>query len=146
MFYRVNSPQVITETIDGEAIMIHLATGSYYTLDAVGGDIWAMLGAAVPEGVILSELGTRYAGSQDEIRLGVQALLSELVAEDLIVPSDGDVPVGAPPAPSGPTQAPFRPPVLQKFTDMQDLILLDPVHQVDARGWPNALAGEEGTG
>jgi len=27
--------------------------------------------------------------------------------------------------------------VVEKYTDMQDLVLLDPVHEVDERGWPH---------
>jgi hypothetical protein len=26
--------------------------------------------------------------------------------------------------------------VLQKYTDMADLLLLDPIHEVDEQGWP----------
>jgi hypothetical protein len=33
--------------------------------------------------------------------------------------------------------AAFEPPLLEKFTDMEDLLLLDPVHEVDGRGWPH---------
>ncbi len=32
----------------------------------------------------------------------------------------------------------FEAPKLEKFTDMQDLVLLDPVHEVDDVGWPAA--------
>jgi hypothetical protein len=32
--------------------------------------------------------------------------------------------------------APFTPPALTKFTDMQDLLLLDPIHDVGSGGWP----------
>jgi hypothetical protein len=32
-------------------------------------------------------------------------------------------------------------PLIEKFTDMEDLLLLDPVHDVDARGWPHAAPG-----
>ena len=39
----VNSPHVVHETIDGETIIIHLGTGTYYSLDGVGADIWALL-------------------------------------------------------------------------------------------------------
>jgi hypothetical protein len=31
----------------------------------------------------------------------------------------------------------FNAPVLNKYTDMQDLLLLDPIHEVDATGWPS---------
>jgi len=32
---------------------------------------------------------------------------------------------------------PFTKPELHKFTDMQDLLLFDPIHEVDESGWPN---------
>ena len=32
----------------------------------------------------------------------------------------------------------FEAPILQKYTDMQDLLLLDPIHEVDEAGWPHA--------
>ena len=31
-------------------------------------------------------------------------------------------------------------PTLQKYSDMQDLLLIDPVHEVDETGWPNRPA------
>jgi hypothetical protein len=66
--------------------------------------------------------------------------VGELEREDLIVPrstANGSVDLGglveAPPA-----GVSFRAPRLEKHTDMQDLILLDPVHEVDPqRGWPH---------
>ena len=30
----------------------------------------------------------------------------------------------------------FTTPTLEIFSDMQDILLLDPVHDVDERGWP----------
>jgi hypothetical protein len=27
-------------------------------------------------------------------------------------------------------------PLLRKYTDMRDLLLLDPIHDVDEQGWP----------
>ncbi len=34
-------------------------------------------------------------------------------------------------------------PRLETYSDMQDLILLDPVHEVDERGWPHAQAAAQ---
>ena len=31
----------------------------------------------------------------------------------------------------------FETPVLEKYTDMAELLLLDPIHDVDATGWPH---------
>ena len=38
----------------------------------------------------------------------------------------------------GNTDATFEAPKLSKYTDMEQLLLLDPVHDVDETGWPNA--------
>ncbi len=32
----------------------------------------------------------------------------------------------------------FEAPVLESYSDMQDLLLLDPIHDVDDAGWPVA--------
>jgi len=45
-----------------------------------------------------------------------------------------------PPRAAAPTadRPPFVKPILQKYTDMADLLLLDPIHEVDAgQGWPH---------
>jgi hypothetical protein len=65
-------------------------------------------------------------------------MLQELLAEALVVP-------GAPAAGGAGTVAtavpaarqPYEAPALHKYNDMQDLLLLDPVHDVDETGWPN---------
>jgi hypothetical protein len=142
MRYRVNSPQVINETIDGEAIMINLATGSYYSLDRVGGDVWTLLEASLSVDDIVAHLSQRYDAAEDDIRHGVSDLVKRLSDEELVVPCQEGEPVGAAslePIPA--SRPPFRPPTLEKFTDMQDLILLDPVHEVDSRGWPHLPNG-----
>jgi len=39
--YRLNAPQVLAETIAGEAMIVNLATGHYFSLQGSGVDIWA---------------------------------------------------------------------------------------------------------
>ena len=142
MRYRVNSPQVINETIDGEAIMINLATGAYYSLDRVGGDVWTALEQGAGLDDVVAFLQQKYEGPVDVMALGVQALLDQLAAEELIVPTD-EAAGAAPDAGTSDIRTPFTAPRLDKFTDMQDLILLDPVHEVDSRGWPHTAPASE---
>jgi hypothetical protein len=136
--YCVNSPQVINEVIDGEAIIINLVTGSYYSLDRVGSQVWSLVEASLAVDRIMAELDRRYDGEPDEIREAVNELLEQLSDEQLIVPC-GEEESTAPPAAEmeANPQEPFRAPRLEKFNDMQDLILLDPVHEVGSRGWPH---------
>jgi hypothetical protein len=130
---------VINEMIDGEAIMINLATGNYYSLDSIGGEVWELLEQSLSVGQVVSELGRRYEASEEAIRSAVEDLLEQLSREDLVVRDDssGAAP-SVQPVQSTADRTPFHAPKLQKFTDMQDLILLDPVHEVDSRGWPYA--------
>jgi hypothetical protein len=140
---RVNSPNVIHETIEGEVIVIDLKTGTYYSLRNTGAAIWQAVDRGAGEDEIVADLGLRYDGSDDEIRDAVRRLLAELEREGLVQAEPGEMEQAAGPAradDSGP-RLPFEAPSLEKHTDMQDLILLDPVHEVDARGWPHAQAG-----
>ena len=136
--YKV-SPRVINETIDGEAVMINLASGNYYILDPVGAEIWTYVERAASVAEIVDGLSARYEASPAEIEGATRALLTELQSEDLVVPAEGENGSARPAAPSSTSQKlPFSTPKLEKFTDMQDLILIDPVHQVDEAGWPHA--------
>ena len=136
MRFTVNNPEVINETIDGESVMINLRTGNYYSLTGSGADVWAAIECTASAPEIVDHLCQRYGAPRDRVEADVQRLLAELRAEDLVVPANGD---GAQRLPDGRTHGdPYEPPALEKYTDMQDLILLDPVHEVDDRGWPHA--------
>ena len=142
--YRVNSPRVMHETIEGEVIVVDLTTGSYYSLRAAGAEIWHALERGLPYDDIAGAVTGRYEGAPAEIAAAVSGFLRELSEEGLIESGDGAgeaSPVEiSPPAQDDRPRERFQPPVLEKHTDMQDLILLDPVHEVDARGWPHAQA------
>ncbi|HEX6490687.1 MAG TPA: PqqD family protein [Gaiellaceae bacterium] len=145
--FRVNSPRVMHERIEGEIIVIDLATGSYYSLRESAAAIWTELERGAGEDEIVAALERTYEATPEELGSSVRALVEELSAEGLIEPAGengASAADPAPPAESGRRRA-FGAPVLEKHTDMQDLILLDPVHEVDARGWPHpAPAGADG--
>jgi hypothetical protein len=65
----------------------------------------------------------------------VQELLDQMLREGLIVPGAGPAP--SPSSVASPaTKKAFEPPTLAVYTDMQELLLLDPIHDVDETGWP----------
>jgi len=137
---KVRGPQVVSEIIDGEAIIIDLLSGNYYTLGDVGAEIWDSIQDGVPIGNIVARLATKYEAEYEAIRRSVMRLLDELTAEALIA-SDGVAATDKMHAarfsrtsPGG--KPPFVDPVLHKYTDMQELLLVDPIHEVDASGWP----------
>jgi hypothetical protein len=135
MRFRVNSPFVISETIQGETIIIHLNTGTYYSLQGSGAEVWESIAGAATAAEIAADIAARHPVAADTAEATVTALIEDLRAEELIVASDAtardDIPAPA-------TGSEFVAPTLSKFTDMQDLVLLDPVHEVGEAGWPQA--------
>jgi hypothetical protein len=142
--FRVNSPNVIHETIEGEVILIDLKTGTYYSLRDSGAAVWQAIEQGAVEDGIAAELRSRYEASEEQIRDAVQRLLAELEREGLIRADEGEA-GPATPSNNGAARLPFAAPVLEKHTDMQDLILLDPVHEVGAEGWPHPAPPDEAT-
>jgi hypothetical protein len=67
-------------------------------------------------------------------------LLVQLQQENLIVPVDGETAVDLQPSNNGHDKPSFTPPLLHKYSDMQELLLLDPIHDVDEAGWPKPIA------
>jgi hypothetical protein len=140
--YRVNSPQVISETVGGETIIVNLASGHYFSLQGSAVDVWQGIERGESPETIVLQLEQRYEAPDGEISAAVENLLEDFVSAELLV-SEAN---GAAASPATVTQqvgerAPFVAPSFSTFTDMQDIILLDPVHEVDTRGWPHASAG-----
>jgi len=141
--YRINSPKVIHETIDGETVIVNLDSGNYYSLDAIGAEIWDSVGKGVPVDHIIKDISGRYIGDRQEMDRAVRLFVNELLQDALISPLEsgaaGSGAVHETPVKSTPTEVlpDFKAPTLQKYSDMQDLLLLDPIHEVDDTGWPN---------
>lgn len=134
MYYRINSPQVVHETIDGETIIIDFESGTYYSVREVANQIWAWIGEGNHVDQIVAQALTHYTGEPSEIESTVRAFMSNLAKETLIVTAE---PTTLPSVhPSAGVREPFTPPLLERYTDMQDLLLLDPIHEVDEQGWP----------
>src|SRR5438067_5585311 len=95
--FRVNSPNVIHETIEGEVILIDLKTGTYYSLRDAGAAVWQAIEQGAGEEGIATALGSRYEAAESEIRDAVRRLLAELGREGLIRAEEGETtPAAAP--------------------------------------------------
>jgi hypothetical protein len=135
--FEIDPAKVVHETVDGEVILIQLDTGNYYSLRGSGADIWALLERTGAPERIAAELRMKYA-DDGAIETCVSDLLGRLADEDLIVraANGAEAPVQSAPNGAEPPATPFEPPVLEKYTDMQQYLLVDPIHDVDEKGWP----------
>jgi hypothetical protein len=135
--FRLNSPQAVGETVDGEAIVVNLGTGTYYSIKGDSLPLWEAIAAGATADEI-AEVGAEVTGEPREaVAAAVEAFCSSLVAEGLIV--EREATAAAPPSVDLSGAGPgLLEPSFETYADMQDLILLDPVHEVDERGWPHA--------
>ena len=131
----LTNPQVMHETVDGETIIIDLSTGTYYSLRGSAPAIWAALAEGAGPAAIVSALEGVYDSEPGAIETSVAGLIRELESEGLIAP--GTAASGPVPTLESANGA-FEEPRLEKYEDLQDIILLDPVHKVDDAGWPQA--------
>jgi hypothetical protein len=138
--FKVNSPNVVSETIDGETVIVSLLRGTYYSLDRVGADVWNLIEREFSVVKIVMAITQQFNGDPELIESSVKTLIAQLGAEELISPVNGELgedhlPEASPDSTASKEE--FVPPVLQKYSDMQELLMLDPIHEVDeTEGWP----------
>jgi coenzyme PQQ synthesis protein D (PqqD) len=135
---KINAEKVVHEMVDGEVLIINLENGSYYQLVDAAVQAWRGIERGATEEELNALLRSRYLAEPEEINSGLAEFLSELKDEEIIVreqSSNHGEPEPGLEETSGKT--PFTGLKLTKYTNMSDLLLLDPIHDVDEQGWPN---------
>jgi hypothetical protein len=113
-----------SQVIDGEAIIIHLTEGTYYSMPDVGAEIWERLAGSPSLDELVEHVVARYEVDRARARVDVSALLTRLADEKLVTSSVGlgarlsEDTVGA--------RRPYRAPEVHCYRDMAELLALDP--------------------
>jgi len=138
---RVNTPAVIGEVIDDDVVLINFDTGTYYLLGGSGAEIWPLLERGTTPDAIEEHLRVTHELDGSEVRSDLERWLEELLAENLVSAS-GAAPseVSAPDAAVETEAGHYAPPTVSRFEDMQEMLLLDPIHDVAETGWPHRPA------
>jgi hypothetical protein len=82
------SPDVVFRDLEGEAVILDLASGRYFGLNAVGTRIWTLLDAGMPLEGIVDTLAGEYDVDAQQIARDVTTLIDELSSRGLIVASE----------------------------------------------------------
>ncbi len=129
--------RISARLFDDEVVVANFGSGIYYSLLGSAAEVWAglMAGIAVPD--IAAKLSSRAKSAGPPFNASIVALVEKLHQEGLIRPvAAGPTAAWQPEVPQGGWLAPE----LERFTDMQDLLLLDPVHDTSEAGWPYVVA------
>jgi hypothetical protein len=80
---------VLARRLPERLVLLHPASGRYYTLDEVGARIWELADGSRTSDEIAEELAREYDAPRDTIRADVAELLGELRGERLAVDAVG---------------------------------------------------------
>ena len=145
--FEVNSPAVVSEVIDGEAVIMNLKSGHYFSIQGSGAMIWDWIGQGCSVDALVNSTGEAFLGEPVDLETHVLRFIDSLLKHELIrlmVKVDETTDCPAPSIGADQPPIPFEVPVLEVFNDMQDLLLLDPIHDVDEAGWPRLKEDEHG--
>lgn len=130
--YEVDEPTVIHERYDDEVLIVNLKDGAYFSLVDGGAVAWGLLvmGASVDD--LVAAFERRYDGPRDVIEAALTGFLAGLESAGLVrrraaTAAWVDTWSGG--------RMPFSAPRIDRYTDIEEHMKVDPVHEVDERGW-----------
>lgn len=130
----VDNANVSWERVSGEVIAIQLNTGKYYSFSNAAADIWSLANNGVSIESVLRALQKVYTPS-DVVETEVRDFISKCFAERLLIECESENELQD--LPNDTDRSVVTSPKLTEYSDLQDLILVDPIHDVDDSGWPN---------
>lgn len=135
VLYKINDARVVSEILDGEVIIIDFKEGFYYSLNNTGSVLWVAIQNGYTRSQLLAYFVARYDATPDSIEKSVAALIEQIKDLSLVteVPADSAPEVEE----YAGEKEKFFILTLQQFQDMQEMLLADPIHDIDEQtGWP----------
>jgi hypothetical protein len=139
--YRVRNKNIVSEIIDEEAIIMDLGAGTYFSADGPGAVIWDGIVCGFEAAQIKQRVRDTFS-ADPRLNTDFESFISSLLTSQLVDVADGAALPNADwsmPLPA--ERRAYEPPVLNSYTDLQELALLDPIHDVEEAGWPNRKTG-----
>ena len=128
------NPPCVAENFDGEIVALNLDTGLYFSLPGFAGAIWRDLNAGHPSETIVASL----TASNPTLGRDAKTFIDSLVFHGLlkVTTEDTETALAEPEYRAmlerGDTDLTFT-----AHDDMKDLVMTDPIHDVDEEmGWP----------
>jgi hypothetical protein len=121
-----NRERAVGKVIDGEAIIIDLVSGAYFSITGIGAVVWQ----AIEEGRTVGDIWSRIAEGHDvdavTARRDVEQLVDTLLERGLIVVDEVEAPVPEPGPIAAVGRVPYEASALHVYTDMLEMLALDP--------------------
>jgi hypothetical protein len=135
--YKILQPKIVYEVLNNEVVAIDFNTGTYYVLPHAAKQVWLLIERKTPSDQIAQRLSDHYQREFNEVFADTEKFIAQLLENGLIEPTHE-----APDSIDTPMDSQgwqYGPPKLLTYMDVQDLLLLDPIHEVTEVGWPDKL-------
>lgn len=135
MHYSIAHADIAHQRVEDEVIVVNLQTGAYFSIREVAADAWDLLVGGIDLDAAAELIAGRYAVTAQQVAADLEPFVASLLEDGLIAEANAgsDGTVSLPPVAAG---VPYAVPTLDKYDDMEELLLLDPIHEVDEAGWP----------
>ncbi len=78
------SPDVATQELAGELVLLHLGNGIYFSLDDVGARVWQLIVEHRELGIVHERLCNEYQAPPEEMLTDLKDLIDTLAAKQLV--------------------------------------------------------------
>lgn len=79
---------VLARDFEGKLVLLHLGTGEYFTLNAMGATLWNALGSGLTAPALTSRVCANYETTEAEATRDVEAFVEMLTANGLVVTTE----------------------------------------------------------
>lgn len=131
-YYATEVPKIISKEFDDEVVLANYDSGLYYSLADSGAKVWLWLKSGASDRDTIAAFTGKFPAAVNAEQ-DILGFIEQLVREGLVVATEKRSESPRPPLDQ---LQEFQPPVLDRFDDLKELLLLDPVHDVDEAGWP----------
>jgi hypothetical protein len=77
-------PEVMARQVGEETVILHLTSGNYFGLNAVGARVWQLISQGVPRAGICEALLPDYDVAREDLERDIERLIHDLLGQGLI--------------------------------------------------------------
>ena len=136
--FQVYGAEITHGTLDGDVVLVNVRTGRSYSMYGIGAALWTLLVAGQSAEAIVDRCARSFGVTIKHATAVITPFIAALEAEELIRAAASDAPLGhigedvldgvAPPLVA---------PLFRQFSDLEELLLLEPIWNDAATGWAN---------
>jgi hypothetical protein len=131
--YAVNK-RIVADDFGEETVLINVEKGLYFSMQGSATEIWRAFDAPQYRSQAVSTMSRDLSAADHH---AIDAIVQSMIEHDLLVEAEVEGDAGGQAKLFSFAATAFTAPVLGVFSDLAELIAIDPVHEVDENaGWP----------